>query len=208
MRGGPLSGYCQPVEIRAPQGARISPTAGTGFAEGQIDQILVGLQIGPIYRFKVTEIPEYPGVEVFPTIEMVDRTYPPPGLALKFPVPVDLTREDLLAAVDGKFVTRVIYIEDPQLALPVVEKPTDATRWMNVRPGEDPLVTADGLGRPIAILRIGGRIPDANVVDASFNYGGPAPMVYERQNPAPAGAVIQAPHQVPLPRGEGVREGF
>ena len=28
MRGEPLSGYCQAVEIRAPQGARIAPAAG------------------------------------------------------------------------------------------------------------------------------------------------------------------------------------
>src|SRR5688500_14408150 len=112
MRGGPLSGYCQPVEIRAPQGARISPAVGSGFAEGQLDQLLVGLQVGPVYRFRVTEIPEHPGLEVFPTIEMVDRLYPPPGLALKFPVPIDLTQDELLAAVDGKFITRIIYIED------------------------------------------------------------------------------------------------
>src|SRR5688572_10446062 len=93
MRGGPLSGYCQPVEIRAPQGARIAPALGNGFDKAQPTRLLVGLQIGPIYRFKVTEIPGHPGVEVFPTVEMVDRMYPPPGQALRFPVPVELTQD-------------------------------------------------------------------------------------------------------------------
>src|SRR5690606_10604716 len=85
LRGGPLSGYGQPVELRAPQGARISPSTGNGFAEGRPDRLAVALQIGPVYRFKVTDIPAHPGVEVFPTIELIDRLYPPEGLARRFP---------------------------------------------------------------------------------------------------------------------------
>ena len=42
MRGGPLSGYCQPVEIRAPRGARIAPAACSSFLEGHPDRLLVG----------------------------------------------------------------------------------------------------------------------------------------------------------------------
>jgi hypothetical protein len=181
MRGGPLSGYCQPVEIRAPKGARISPAAGSAWGQGQLDRLLVGLAIGPVYRFRVTEIPAHPGVEVFPTVEVIDRLYPPPGQSLRFPIPVDLTEEELLLAAEGKFVTRVIYLEDPQLAIPIDEKPGDETRWVEVRPGEDPLVTADALGRPMAILRIGGRLPEAAGADAAFVYGAPPAVVY----PAP-----------------------
>jgi hypothetical protein len=130
----------------------------------------------------VTEIPGHPGVEVFPTVEMVDRMYPPPGKALRFPVPVELTQEELEMAADGQFVTRVIYIEDPQLALPVAEKAASETRWIEVRPGEDPLVTADGLGRPIAILRMGGRIPEPDKTDAAFVYGAPPAKIYDQSN--------------------------
>jgi hypothetical protein len=193
MRGGPLSGYCQPVEIRAPLGARIAPASGAGFAEAYPSPLLVGLAIGPVYRFRITDIPEHPGVEVFPTIEMVDRLYPPPGQALRFPVPIDVTEEDLLLAADGKFVTRVIYLEDPQLALPIAEKTPSATRWIDVRPGEDPLVTADGLGRPMAILRLGARMPEPDQADAAFTYGAPPAMVYDRPNLAPTDGVLTAP---------------
>jgi len=199
LRGGPLSGYCQPVEIRAPQGARIAPAAATGFPEGQPDRLLVGLEIGPVYRFRVTEIPGQPGAEVFPTVEMVDRMYPPPGQSLRFPVPVDLTQQELEFAAEGQFITRVIYIEDPQLALPVAEKTPSETRWIEVRPGEDPLVTADGLGRPIAILRMGGRLPDADRVDPQFVYGAPKPLVYPRANPKPQPGVKATPHEEELP---------
>jgi hypothetical protein len=187
IRGGPLSGYCQPVEIRAPQGARIAPALGNGFGQSQVDRLLVGLQIGPVYRFKVTEIPGHPGVEVFPTVEMVDRMYPPPGQARRFPVPVELTQQELELAAEGQFVTRVIYVEDPQLALPVAETPASETRWIEARGGEDPLVTADALGRPIAILRMGSRIPEPNGVEPAFVYGASRAPVYNPPTaPTPA----------------------
>jgi len=194
MRGGPLSGYCQPVEIRAPRGARIAPAAGSDFGDSRPEKLLVGLAIGPVYRFRVTDVPEHPELEVFPTIEMIDRTYPPPGAALKFPVPVDLTQEELLMAAEGKFVTRVIYIEDPHLALPVAEKQGSETRWFDVRAGEDPLITADSLGRPIAILRLGGRLPDANGPDAAFVNCAPDPLVFDPPPQAP-GEVQTLPYE-------------
>jgi hypothetical protein len=146
--------------------------------------LLVGLAIGPVYRFRITEIPGHPGVEVFPTVEMIDRLYPPRGEGLRFPVPVELTQDELEMAADGRFVTRVIYVEDPKLALPVAEKPTSETRWFDVRPGEDPLVTADNLGRPIAILRMGGRVPDAKELDTTFFYGAPPVTVYDHNKPS------------------------
>ncbi|HMO85912.1 MAG TPA: hypothetical protein PKC18_13445, partial [Lacipirellulaceae bacterium] len=149
-------------------------------------------------RLRVTDIPDTPGVEVFPTIEMIDRLYPPPGQMLKFPVPIDLTAEELQMAADGKFVTRVIYVEDPQLALPESQSTSGATRWMEVRAGADPLVTADNLGRPMAILRMGGLAPDANQPNDAFLFGSPPLMVYDAQLRAPPGGVMLTPHEMPL----------
>ena len=79
----------------------------------------VGLLIGAVYRLRVTHIRLAEGLEVYPTIEVVDRLYAPPGQERRFAIPVDLTDEDLRLALDGKFVTRVIYLEDPRTALPV-----------------------------------------------------------------------------------------
>ena len=72
---------------------------------------------------------------------------PPPGQATRFPVPVDLTTDELLMAAEGSFVTRVIYVEDPQLALATASATDGQTNWIEARPGDDPLVTADALGR-------------------------------------------------------------
>ena len=122
--------------------------------------MLVGLQIGPVYRLQVTDIPNNPGVEIFPTVEVIDRLYPPPGLALRFPIPIELTQDELELAARGMFVTRVIYVEDPSIALPIRQTKDGEQPWIEAPPGEDPLVAADGLGRPVAILRIGGRVPN------------------------------------------------
>ena len=72
-----------------------------------------------------------------------------------------MTQDELELAARGAFVTRVIYIEDPQQALPISRKANDEQPWVEAPAGEDPLVTADRQGRPVAILRIGGRVPSA-----------------------------------------------
>jgi len=163
------------VRIRAPQGARIALAREGSFGEPRPGDALVGLAIGPVYRFQVTDIPNYPGEELFPTVEVIDRLYPPPGLALRFPIPVELTQDELQMALEGMMVTRVIYLEDPNQALPVDENPAEQT-WFEAEHGEDPLVVADQLGRPVAILRIGGRVPMADGANDQFDYGSP-PLV-------------------------------
>jgi len=178
-RGGPLSGFCQPVAIRAAHAVRIAPAVGSGFGESQANELMVGLQIGPVYRFRITHIPEHPGVEVFPTIELVDRLYPPPGQSLRFPIPIELTREELVMAAEGRFITRVIYLENPLLA-PAIARKDQTQPWVEARPGDDPLVVADRIGRPMAILRMGGRVPTAEIPDNGFLYGAPPVMIYDQ----------------------------
>jgi hypothetical protein len=184
-RGGPLLGYFQPVQIRAPQGARIALATEGSYVDGQSNVALAGMQIGLVYRMRVSDIPNNPGLEVFPTVEVIDRLYPPPGLALRYPIPIELSQEELEMAASSMFVTRVIYIEEPTTALPVREPSDRQQRWMEARQGEDPLVVADRLGRPVAILRIGGRVPSD--VTATFDACScPPPLnVYDLSEVAP-----------------------
>lgn len=186
-RGGPVSGYLQPVEIRAPHGAGIS-LAGGGDFDGAVEgERLVGLQVAPVYRLKVTNIKNAENREVYPTIELVDRTYPPLGQETKYPIPIHIDQEDLELALEGKFVTRVIYIESPQSALAIATTRKDQS-WYDVATHENPLEVADRLGRPVAILRLGGRLPGPMGPDHEFMYGcptwmplDPPPMVEEQQ---------------------------
>lgn len=172
-RGGPLLGYFQPVQIILPEGAAISLAAHGTFTEPASAPLKVGLLIGQVYRLRISEIPDYPGEELFPTIELVDRLYPPPGLRWKFPIPVEITQADLKAAFTGRFVTRVVYLEDPEHALPVQGDPLHPAWWESA-PRENPLELADRLGRPMAIVRLGGRVPNPDLEsDPAFLAGCP-----------------------------------
>jgi hypothetical protein len=219
QRGGPLPGYFQPVEVTGPAGITIE-TAETGdFASGQQGPVRIGLLIGSVYRLRVTGIPLHEGMEVYPTIEVIDRLYPPVGMEFQFSIPVELTQEELEMALDGKFVTRVIYLEDPQAAVPAAQEPNDQP-YFDVGEGENPLDLADGLGRPVAILRMGGRLPDSEMgPDPAFMYGSPPLLRWHPHQPnrewegeiaritdqtiEPAAALLKA--RRPAPKGVRVR---
>lgn len=175
LRGGPLPGYFQPVEISGPEGLLVATVANGAFDEPQGAPLRVGLLIGGVYRLRVTNIPLQPGFEVYPTIEVIDRLYPPVGQEFKFPIPVDLSQEELEMALEGRFVTRVIYLEDPEAAEPIA-RDADEQAYFEVQAGDDPLAVADTLGRPVAILRMGARVPGPDGPDETFLYGSP-PLV-------------------------------
>jgi hypothetical protein len=168
-----------------------------GYDEPRPDKLTAGLLIGHVYRLQVTGIQFHEGQEVYPTIELVDRLYPPPGQAARFPIPIELTEEELAYALDGRYVTRVIYVEDPNSALPVADVP-GKQRWFEIDPRQDPLEVADRLGRPVAILRMGSRIPSLESPDPRFNYHAPAAVRYETPPPAPPRkSGIEPPIQIP-----------
>lgn len=206
QRGGPLPGFFQPVEIKAPPGALVSLAEGGGFEASQAAPRRAGLLIGSVYRLRVTNIPRAEGLEVFPTIEVIDRLYAPLGQEIRFAIPVELTQEDLEIALGGRFVTRVIYLEDPHRALPVASD--GGQMWFDVGPSRDPLAVADGLGRPVAILRMGGRLPQAGR-DPGFFFGSPPwiacpprPATAKPAKAVPAKPAAAAPAEpVPAPPG-------
>ena len=156
-RGGPLFDYFQAVRIEAPPGVRLSLAAEGRLGPAQDGPIEAALRIGDVYRLRIAGIPLHEGHEIFPSIEVIDRLYPPKGQQARFPIPISLSREDLEDALAGKFVVRIVYLEDADAGLPGVVRGVDGT--MELPPGDDPLVAADVVGRPMAIVRIGGRVP-------------------------------------------------
>lgn len=177
-RGGPLAGYFQPVEVRAPSGASVSMADAGHFDTPGPAPRNVGLLIGEVYRLRVTGIPMAPGVEVFPTIELIDRLYTPEHEAQKFPIPIEFSAEDLELAAAGKYVMRVVYLEDPLAAVPDAE-PDGSQHAFDAALGDDPLAVADQLGRPVAIIRMGARIPErVDEIDPAFLFGCPPYQQY------------------------------
>ncbi|MCH2361932.1 MAG: hypothetical protein MK329_12880 [Pirellulales bacterium] len=157
-RGGPLPGYFQPVEIITPVGTKVGFAFNQQFEMPKMDARKAGMLIGHTYRLKVTNIYKHPGEELYPTVEVIDRLYPPRGKEFQYPIPIHIDQQDIESALAGFFVTRVIYVEAPATALQVQDR-RDYQRVTDVGAQEDPLRTADRFGRPVAILRIGSRLP-------------------------------------------------
>lgn len=107
-----------------------------------------------IYRLKLTNLPDRPGVELYPTLEVAPATPRTDAYLAHSPVPIQFTDEDLDQVLAGNFVTKVIYLPDPEfqeLALAGVQELV-STR---LDPGTDPIAEADKRGSILAILRVG-----------------------------------------------------
>lgn len=139
------------------------------------------VQVGAVYRLKICDMPELPGVELYPTVELLDRLHPPRGRESEFPVPITLTEQEIHFALQGRLVTKVIYLEQPDRAAAV--RNSTAARTRIADPRENVLAAADEAGRPMAIVRLGGRIPDPHVPEPGF-FGTGAPIQFLSTAPA------------------------
>jgi hypothetical protein len=111
---------------------------------------------GAIYRLKLTDIPGQEGLELYPTLEVAPVTPRTDAFLAHNAIPFQLTDEDLDQVTSGNFVTKVVYLPDPEyqeLAVAGVETLV-STR---LDPGCDPVVEADRRGSILAIIRIGNK---------------------------------------------------
>jgi hypothetical protein len=125
---------------------------------------------------------DFPGLELYPTIEVIDRLHPPRGREVEFAIPIILTAEEIAAAIDGRLVTKVSYLEQSHREVPV-PIPT-ASRVRRVLLPENALAQAAEAGRPMVIVRLGGRTPDAGVFEPGF-FGTCAPVQFYGPEPSP-----------------------
>lgn len=111
---------------------------------------------GAIYRLRLSNIPGRETVMLYPTLEVAPVTPRTDAYLAHAPVPVQFTEEDFDQVLSGNFVTKVIYLPDPEfqeLALAGVETLV-STR---LDPGCDPVAEADRRGSILAIVRIGNK---------------------------------------------------
>jgi hypothetical protein len=143
---------------------------------------------GGIFRLKVTNIEGREGVELYPTLEVGPTTPRTAAYLAHNAIPIQITEEDFDQVLSGNYVTKVIYLPDPEfqeMALAGVETLV-STR---LDPGIDPIVEADRRGSIMAVVRLGNKdveMPGANgdgVIAAQFLQGqaqggamGPTPM--------------------------------
>jgi len=147
------------VAFLGDEGLQISwDVSGSGLFDG-VPLVVPGRQDfyqGAIYRLKLTNLPGRPGVELYPTLEIAPVTPRTDAYLAHAPIPVQFTEEDFDQVLSGNFVTKVIYLPDPEfqeLALAGVETLV-STR---LQPGVDPIAEADRRGSILAILRMGNK---------------------------------------------------
>lgn len=183
---GTMAVHAGKVAPHTVQAVRIHlPTTGTvSFFDGSPDRPVslaapaqAGVIVGPLYRLKLSDLPEFPNQEFYPSIELVDRLHPPPGQAERFPVEIEFDDKELAWAASGRMVTRVVYLEQPDRV--PLQHLRGEPRVVDLAPFQNAVAEADLLGRPIAIVRLGGRTPDPHFPDPQF-WGALAPVVVSR----------------------------
>src|SRR5438874_3972089 len=156
-----------------------------------------------IYRMKQTNIPSREGTELYPTIEIGPTTPRTEAFLAHNAIPIQFTEEDFDQVLAGNFVTKVIYLPDPEfqeLALAGVETLV-STR---LEPGVDPITEADRRGSIMAVVRLGNKDVelgggDGGLAGAGFNgfgMGGFGGGMMDGSCPAPYGNTGLVPNYV------------
>ena len=161
------------VEVLGPAPEPVPAGDGQGLAT-------FGFKVGLSYKLRVYDLPDRPGVELYPVVDMVGHLHRPTGIdPAKYPVRIVLREEDIDdAAGRGLLVTQVVYLEDPDQAVPL-KLPKDDPPYVTLNPAEEPFKVARALGRVVAMVRIGGRRPTPEELSGPSGIGlGAAPCPF------------------------------
>jgi hypothetical protein len=176
MAAGPMEQRTVQILFDRPEGMQVRwDVSGAGSFESD-PLILPGRKNFPeggIYRLKLTNIVAREGVELYPTLEVAPTTPRTAAYLAHNAIPVQFTEEDFDQVLTGNFVTKVIYLPDPEFQDMAVAG-VDTLVSTRLDPGVDPIVEADRRGSIMAVLRLGNKdveMPGTNgdqVMAASF----------------------------------------
>jgi hypothetical protein len=131
-----------------------------------------------IYRLKLSDIPDYPGVDLYPTLEVVPANQRAMTFLAHSSVPVSFTPDDFRMVNSGNYVVKVIYLPDPQYQDIAVGGGLGELISTQLEPGVDPIAEAAKRGSILVIVRLGN-------IDLELRHS--PPMDSPPQCPAPAG---------------------
>jgi hypothetical protein len=165
--------YFQPVKVSLPSAGLVTFYEGAPSRSYDVTApAQASLVVGRMYRLRISAMPEFPGIDFYPSIELIDRLHPPACNVEDFPIEFEFTEEEFEWAANGRLVTKVIYLEQPN-RVPATLVDINP-RITTIEPSHNALAEADLLGRPVAIVRLGGRTPDPNQPEPTFfGPGGP-----------------------------------
>jgi hypothetical protein len=146
-----------------------------------------------IYRLKLSNIEGRPGLEVYPTLEVVPTNEKTEAFLAHSSVPVEFTEEDFKQIAQGNYVVKVIYLPDPQYQ-ELAGTGTEEILSTRLEPGADPINEALRRGSILLVIRMG-------------NMDQEAPNTPPINAPGPGGPVMVPPHGMMAPPGMNLPPG-
>jgi uncharacterized repeat protein (TIGR01451 family) len=149
------------MRLLLPDGASVAvDPSGKGYGTGS----LFGFRPGYVYRLKVTTA----AGELGATLEVRGSIVPRPNMRyMEFPAALFVSPTDVQRAAGGGVVTKVLYLENPEKAIPVEELPNQPIE-VAADTERDAVETAEANGRVVAVLRVGDRAPSRDELARAY----------------------------------------
>lgn len=142
-----------------PEGVRVTAFPGTTLARSYNAPTVMGLRPGYVYRFELTNLPYNPGKSLYPEVELRGVLATLAGMKyMDYPIPLVFTLGDIERVLSGALVTKVIYLEDPEKAIPTEVRPDHPVETPD-ETERQAIKNATENGRLMAIVRLGNRRP-------------------------------------------------
>lgn len=110
---------------------------------------------GAIYRLKLSNVPNRPDMNLYPTLEVLPGTPKAAAFLAHSTVPVSFTEEDFQQIAAGHFVVKVIYLPDAQYQDLAGPGGPDEIVSSRLEPGVDPIAEASKRGSILVVVRLG-----------------------------------------------------
>lgn len=208
MYSGQYMGGRTSVRFANPPGMKITWQTAGGFSDNGLEApARYNFPQANMYRLRLSGIPNRPGKNYYPTLEVYPATAKTITFLSHSTVPVTFTDEDFEQVNAGNLVVKVIYLPDEKYQDLVGAAGADEVVSTRLEPGVNPIEEANRRGTILAVIRIGNadlQDPNTPPLDAPVGFGMagmpsmPNPAVPRPTTmPAPAAPTTMMP--APLP---------
>jgi hypothetical protein len=151
-----------------------------------------------VYRLKLSNIVGLPGLEIYPTLEVVPSNPSTEAFLAHSAVPLSFTPEDFRQIAAGNYVVKVIYLPDPRYQDLAFVGPGEISSTQ-LEPGVDPIEEARRRGHILMVIRMGNmdeEAPNTPAINAPGAFSAP-PQFVPQPSMLPPGT--QVPYLQPQP---------
>jgi uncharacterized repeat protein (TIGR01451 family) len=146
------------VKVVVPEGAKTTWYPSTPHAFSTASGVTVGLRPGYRYRLEVGGVGENKNATIWPSIEVRGALIHRQGMNVAdHPIPLILTEEDMARVLEGRYLSKIYFLEDPDKAIngPV---PLGVPLEFSAASEEEAMKEARERGRMMIIVRFGERL--------------------------------------------------